>query len=108
MQNDFVMLINGDSVIPVICQKIENGKSGSYEYLMAFEKENLQKKEDDFTVFYHDKIFGMGTIAFVYDQNDIKNTVLKKLKPTDETIDEVSKGNCFAFIFCNGHGAGHT
>jgi len=80
MQHDFVMLINGDSISPVICQKIENGKAGSYEYMMAFEKRSVKKEDEDFTVFYHDKIFGMGTIAFVYNQDDIKKIPVLKTK----------------------------
>lgn len=78
MQNDFVMLVNNDSVPAAICQKIENGRPGSYEYLLAFEKDNKQRDEEDFTVFYHDKIFGMGTIAFVYKQIDIQNIPVLK------------------------------
>jgi hypothetical protein len=80
MQNDFVMLVNNDSVPAAICQKIENGRAGSYEYLLAFEKRNRKKEEEDFTVFYHDKIFGIGTIAFVYKQEDIKKIPALKTK----------------------------
>jgi hypothetical protein len=80
MQQDFVMLVNKDSLPAAICQKIENGKGGSYEYLLAFEKPGDRKQEEDFTVFYHDKIFGMGTIAFVYKQDDINNIPALKTK----------------------------
>lgn len=80
MQQDFVMKpANGDSVKPAICQKIENGKGGSYEYMVAFEKTGSREVED-FTVFYTDKIFGTGTIAFVYSQKDIKKIPLLKSK----------------------------
>lgn len=70
MQNDFIMLLKNDSIPPSICQRIPNGKGGSYEYLLAFE--NRGRTGEDFTVFYHDKIFGIGTIAFVYKQDDIR------------------------------------
>jgi hypothetical protein len=80
MQNDFVMLVNNDSVPAAICQKIENGRAGSYEYQLAFEKRNRKREEEDFTVFYHDKIFGMGTIAFVYKQEEIKKIPVLKTK----------------------------
>jgi hypothetical protein len=78
MLHDFVILLNNDSVPAAICQKIENGRAGSYEYLLAFEKRN--REEEDFTVFYHDKIFGMGTIAFVYKQEEIKKIPALKTK----------------------------
>lgn len=70
MQNDFVLLVKQDSILPSICQKIENGKPGNYEYLLAFKKSH-SLSEETFTVFYHDKIFGIGSIAFVYRQEDI-------------------------------------
>ncbi len=71
IQRDFVLLSGRDSILPAICQKIENGIGGSYEYMLAFEKP-ANEDESDFTVFYNDKIFSMGTIAFVYSQDDIK------------------------------------
>jgi hypothetical protein len=70
MQNDFVLLINNrDSIAPVICQKIENGVTNSYEYMVVFEKGDQDWK--DFTLYYHDKIFNIGTVAFVYNEKDI-------------------------------------
>jgi hypothetical protein len=83
MNKDFVMLCGRDSVVPAICQKIENGISGSYEYMLAFEKPSGGMEEKDFTVFYNDKIFGIGTVAFVYDQDDIKK-IPKLKKDTSE------------------------
>lgn len=71
MQNDFTLYCAGDSLSPVICQKIENGISGSYEYIVAFQNSNNRLKKNDFTLYYKDKIFGMGVIAFVYGQKDI-------------------------------------
>jgi hypothetical protein len=76
MQKDFVMYIKNDSIAPAICQKIENGQKGSYEYLLAFEKPN--NEENDFTVYYKDKILGIGTVAFAYDQRDIKKIPVLK------------------------------
>jgi len=69
MQNDFVIVTGKDSILPAICQRIQNGHSGSYEYMAAFEKTKNDK--EDFTVVYKDKIFGIGTVAFVYRQADI-------------------------------------
>jgi hypothetical protein len=72
MQNDFVLLVNDrDSIMPAICQKIENGIAGSYEYMVAFEKGGEEWK--NFTLFYNDKIFGIGTVAFVFNEKDILN-----------------------------------
>jgi len=71
MQKDFSLVIGKDSILPAICQRIQNGLSGSYEYMLAFEK---QKKNDveNFTVVYKDEIFGIGILAFLYKQEDIK------------------------------------
>ena len=70
MQNDFVLLANNrDSVAPAICQKIENGTAGSYEYMVVFEKGEEEWK--NFMLFYHDKIFSIGTVSFVYNEKDI-------------------------------------
>jgi hypothetical protein len=68
MQTDFIMLQGQDSIAPVICQRIENGRSGSYEYLVAFDNDY---SPGDFTLFYKDKIFGIGTVAFVYKEKDL-------------------------------------
>jgi hypothetical protein len=71
IENNFVLLVNNrDSLAPAICQKIENGIAGSYEYMVAFEKKE-NEKWDDFTLIYHDKIFSIGTVAFVYKVKDI-------------------------------------
>jgi hypothetical protein len=72
MQKDFVMGCAGDSIAPSICQKIENGMTGSYQYMVAFENRNKDIKQNDFVLVYNDKIFGIGSIAFVYKKNDIK------------------------------------
>ena len=72
MQNDFTLVCARDSLSPVICQKIENGISGSYEYIVAFQNVDGQLQKNNFTLFYKDKIFGLGNIAFVYSQNDIR------------------------------------
>lgn len=72
MQNDFTMFCAGDSISPVICQKIETGVSGRYEYMVAFQNSNESLSKNDFTLYYKDKIFGLGVIAFVYSQKDIQ------------------------------------
>jgi hypothetical protein len=64
--------------VPSICQKIENGIPGSYEYMLAFDKTGIDDRNDNFSVVYTDKIFGIGAVAFVYDQHDIKR--IPKLK----------------------------
>ena len=80
MQNDFVLLVNNkDSVAPAICQKIENGMAGSYEYLVVFEN-NTSNKWNEFTLFYNDKIFNIGMVAFVYKEKDIKKIPVLKGK----------------------------
>jgi hypothetical protein len=82
IQNDFALLVNGtDSLAPVICQKIENGISGNYEYMVVFEKGD-KYGDDDFTLVYNDKIFGIGTIDFVYKQKDIKKIPELKAEKT--------------------------
>lgn len=72
MQNDFTLVCAGDSLSPVICQKIENGISGSYEYIVAFQNVDGQLQKNNFSLYYKDKIFGLGNIAFVYSQKDIR------------------------------------
>lgn len=76
IQKDFVLLEGKDSILPVICQKIENGIGGSYQYLLAFEKTGRDLQ--DFSVIYNDKVFGIGTLAFVYTQQDIQKIPLLK------------------------------
>lgn len=77
IQNDFLLLRGHDSIPAVICQRIVNGKADSYEYLLAFDNEH---SKEDFTLFYKDKSFGIGTIAFVYKQEDLlKIPALKTL-----------------------------
>lgn len=79
MQKDFVLVKGRDSILPAICQKIENGIGGSYQYILAFEKGEEPKNDEGFNLIYHDKIFGTGTMAFVYNQTDIeKIPVFKK------------------------------
>ncbi len=72
MQQDFLMQIGKDSLRPAICQKIENGMGGSYQYVLAFDRKMDLEHPRDFGIFYFDKIFGMGDLAFVYRSNDIK------------------------------------
>lgn len=72
MQNDFTVFCAGDSISSVICQKIETGISGRYEYLVAFHNDDNRLSKNDFTLYYKDKIFGLGVIAFVYSQKDIQ------------------------------------
>lgn len=78
MQQDFVLLNGKDSIAPVFCQKIENGIGGSYEYMLAFERP--AGIINDFSVIYNDKIFGVGTVAFVYRNEDIMKIPIFKSK----------------------------
>ncbi len=71
IQKDFVLAVGRDSILPAICQRIQNGLSRSFEYMLAFEKQE-KNNDEDFTVVYNDKIFGIGTIAFVFKKEDIK------------------------------------
>lgn len=72
IQKDFVLAIGKDSLTASFCQKIENGRSHSYEYIVAFEIQK-QKANSGLTLVYNDKIFSVGTVAFVYQPNDLKN-----------------------------------
>ena len=72
MQNDFLLFCAGDSLSAAICQKIESGITGRYEYMIAFQDSNEQLRRNDFTLYFKDKIFGVGVIAFVFSQKDIQ------------------------------------
>jgi len=72
LQKDFAMQIGRYTLFPAICQKIENGIPGSYQYLIAFPKGGRSEKDFDFGLLYEDKVFGVGTIAFLYKKDDIK------------------------------------
>ena len=69
IQQDFKLLVNADSILPSMCQKIENGLNSSYEYLVAFEKP--RSEQQDFSLIYTDKIFGIGILAFIYSTKDL-------------------------------------
>ena len=84
MQNDFALVEGGDSLLPAICQRIQNGRSDSYEYMLGFEKK--ENGRQDFTLIYHDKIFGIGTIAFVYNEEDIKKIPTLKSQKLNENF----------------------
>jgi hypothetical protein len=72
MGNDFVLFVNNrDSIAPVFCQKIENGISGTYEYMVAFENSD-KRKWNEFELFYKDKIFNTGTVVFVYREKELR------------------------------------
>ena len=78
MQKDFALLVNGhDSIAPAICQKIENGIAGCYEYDVAFEKSKNEEWKE-FTLVYNDKIFSIGSVSFVFGNNELKK--IPKLK----------------------------
>jgi hypothetical protein len=79
IQKDFAMVWGKDSVLPAICQRIQNGYSGSYEYMLAFEGKKVNE-EKDFTLVYNDKIFATGIMAFVYRQEDIKKIPILAVK----------------------------
>lgn len=72
MQNDFAFLSGRDSIAPHICQRIENGLLGNYKYIIAFEKPRYINHLHDFTLFYRDKVFGLGVVAFVFKQKDLE------------------------------------
>jgi hypothetical protein len=75
MQNDFTLLCSRDSIAPAICQKVETGVAGRYEYLVAFDNSNNCAGKNDMTLFYKDKIFGLGVVAFVYNQKDVRKVM---------------------------------
>jgi hypothetical protein len=72
IQKDFVLATGKDSLAASFCQKIENGRSHSYEYIVAFEIQK-EKMNSGLTLVYNDKIFSVGTVAFVYQPSDLKN-----------------------------------
>lgn len=72
MQHDFLLMAGSDTLLPAICQKIENGISGRSQYLVAFEKPALLNSAVDFTLLYADKIFGTGLQAFVFKAEDVR------------------------------------
>lgn len=80
IQNDFVLVEKGDSLMPTICQRIENGRAGSYEYLVVFSKSRPEEHDEEFTLIYKDKIFSTGVLAFVYKKEDIKKIPKQKIK----------------------------
>jgi hypothetical protein len=75
MQNDFTLLCGSDSIAPAICQKIETGITGRYEYLLAFDNHMNRVGNNNCTLYYKDKIFGLGVVAFVYNQKDVQKVV---------------------------------
>lgn len=64
MQQDFTLVVQQDTVAAGFCQRIENGRKNSYEYIVAFEDDRLIQPKD-YMLLYQDKIFGVGTVAFV-------------------------------------------
>lgn len=72
IEKDFVAAAGKDSLAPAFCQKIENGKGNSYEYIVAFAKTS-NISTSGLTLMYEDKIFGVGKVAFVYEPGDLKN-----------------------------------
>lgn len=71
MQHDFTLQLDEKVIAPVFCQRIENGRKGSFEYMLAFEDGKEIQRNEDFTLLYTDKIFGIGAISFVYNHKDI-------------------------------------
>lgn len=66
MQPDFTLVDGCDSIPAAFCQRIENGIKENYEYMLAFENNNRPSKPGNQTLVYKDKLFGIGTVAFVY------------------------------------------
>lgn len=75
VQKDFGAAVGNDSLIPALCQRVMNGKSKSFEYLIAFEKRPALQASG-ITLVYDDKIFGVGRVAFAYQANDLKEPKL--------------------------------
>jgi hypothetical protein len=73
MQKNFGLVIEKDTILPAICQRIESGISNRYEYLVAFEQ-TKENNDHDFMVVYKDEVFAIGTLAFAYRQADMKKT----------------------------------
>ncbi len=82
LQDDLVLLSGKDSIPASICQKIVNGRSWSHEYMLAFERGGRSEKDTDFALLYKDRIFGIGTVAFVYNGKDIRQIPTIKTETT--------------------------
>jgi len=52
--------------------------------MLAFEKPPAWVDGNGFAVIYNDKIFGIGTIAFVYNSDEIKKVPKLKVTTTNE------------------------
>ncbi len=86
MQKDFMLVAGQDSLLPVICQKVENGISESFQYLLVFSKPQTHPIVTDFSLVYNDKIFGTGQTSFVYKQKDILKIPQFKGETTNEVF----------------------
>lgn len=80
MQQDFYLTSGNLTRYPLICQKIENGRTGQAEYMLVFAAgENAEKTLGDFELVYTDKIFGTGQQQFRFSGTDIRKIPPVKL-----------------------------
>lgn len=83
---DFTMVTAIDSLAPVICQRVANGRTDSYEYLLAFSKGEEELKDRGATLVYKDKMFSIGTIAFVYNKEIFQQLPVIKKEKIDDPV----------------------
>lgn len=70
IQNDFKLVNISDTIIPAICERINNGIKDDNEYLVVFTRP--VKLSDKFTLIYEDKLFGVGKQEFLYFPNEFE------------------------------------
>jgi len=68
MQDDFV-LVDRDTVLPLMVHRVVNGRKNSYEYIVAFPRSLATGSQ--IQVIYDDKIFGIGKQLFAFKNSDI-------------------------------------
>jgi hypothetical protein len=77
IEKDFALKINNSQLPAGFCQRIQNGKENSYEYIVAFNITPKDFNSNGITLLYKDQIFGIGSVAFDYEESYLKNHYLK-------------------------------
>lgn len=70
IQNDFKLVNNTDTLIPALCQKINDGIKDNNKYIVVFQKP--APLSNNFFFIYDDKLFGVGRQKFLYDLDEFK------------------------------------
>ncbi len=72
IQQDFMLVENGDTIPAIIAHRVNNGKEGSFEYMVAFDGIDLMTT-GNLDIIYSDKIFGIGIQHFEFKKKDLIN-----------------------------------